>query len=167
MFRQWHQQFLSAIGQVNPRYEELLSIMIKEIDLGRDLEKIVEDGENTAGDVWRSAAGDVYKVLIDKAEEEAYDKIKMVKSGDGMRAYGVMYRWFTDVSGLGLAEQARILMHPEPAKKEEDLAEAVESWQDKLRRLENHGDEYKLPPVFKINALRLLMTGKAKELAVR
>ncbi len=36
-------------------------------------------------------------------------------------------------------------------------------WQDKMRRLEAHGDEYKLAPVFKINALRMLMTEKAKE----
>ncbi len=36
-------------------------------------------------------------------------------------------------------------------------------WQDKMRRLEVHGDEYKFSPVFKINALRMLMTGKPKE----
>ena len=45
-----------------------------------------------------------------------------------MVAYGVLYRWFTDVSGLGLAEQARMLMHPAPPKREEDLAEHVEMW---------------------------------------
>ncbi len=32
-----------------------------------------------------------------------------------------------------------------------------------MRRLEAHGDEYKLAPVYKLNALRMLMTGKAKE----
>ena len=32
-----------------------------------------------------------------------------------------------------------------------------------MRRLEAHGDEFKLAPVFKINALRMLMAGKAKE----
>ena len=37
------------------------------------------------------------------------------------------------------------------------------SWQDKMKRLEAHGAEYKLAPVFKINALRMLMIGKAKE----
>ena len=78
-------------------------------------------------------------------------------------AYGVLYRWFTDVSGLGLAEQARMLMHPAPPKKEEDLAEHVEMWQDKMRRLEAHVDEFKLAPVFKTNALRTLTIGKAKE----
>ncbi len=36
-------------------------------------------------------------------------------------------------------------------------------WQDKMRRLEGHGDECKLALVFKINDLRMLMTGKSKE----
>ncbi len=64
--------------------------------------------------------------MIDKAEMEAYNKIKMVPKEQGVVAYGVMYRWFTDVSGLGLAEQARRLMNPDPPKKEEELAEHVE-----------------------------------------
>ncbi len=75
----------------------------------------------------------------------------------------MVYRWFTDVSGLGLAKQARRRMHLEQPRKEEEFAERVEMWQDKMRRLEAHGDEYKLAPVFKINALRMLMTGKAKD----
>ncbi len=83
--------------------------------------------------------------------------------GQGIKAYGVVYRWFNDASGLGLAKQARRLMHPEPPRREEELAEHAEMWQDKMRRLEAHGDEYKLAPVFKINALRMLMTGKARE----
>ncbi len=36
-------------------------------------------------------------------------------------------------------------------------------WQDKMRRLEAHGDEHKPAPVFKINARRMLMIGKAEE----
>ncbi len=36
-------------------------------------------------------------------------------------------------------------------------------WQDNMRRLEAHGDELKLAPVFKINALQILMAGKATE----
>ncbi len=63
---------------------------------------------------------------MDKAENEAYDKIKMVRTRNGVTPYGVLYRWFTDVSGLGLAEQARMLMYPSPPKKVEELAENVE-----------------------------------------
>ncbi len=39
----------------------------------------------------------------------------------------------------------------------------MEIWQDKIRRLEAHGGEYELAPVLKINTLRMLMTGKAKD----
>ncbi len=62
---------------------------------------------------------------------------------------------------MGLAEQARLLMHPAGPQREEELAEHVEMWQDKMRRLEARGDKFKLGPVFKINALRMLMAGKA------
>ncbi len=86
----------------------------------------------------------------------------MIPQGQGIKTYGIVCRWCTDVSGLGLAEQAKILMHPEPPKREEELAENAEMWQDKMRRLEAHEDEYKLVPVFKINAPRMLMTGRTR-----
>ncbi len=54
-------------------------------------------------------------------------------------------------------------MHPAPSRREEELAEHVEMWHDKMRRLEAQGDEFEMPPVYKVNALRILMTGKAKE----
>ncbi len=56
-----------------------------------------------------------------------------------------------------------MLMHPTPPKREEELTEHIEMWQDKMGRREAHGEEYKLPPVFKINALRMLMVGMTKE----
>ncbi len=36
-------------------------------------------------------------------------------------------------------------------------------WQDKIRGLEAHGVEHRLAPVFNINALRMLMIGRANE----
>ncbi len=80
------------------------------------------------------ASQDIWKVKI---EAEAYRKIKAIPQGRGIKPSGVFYRWFTDVSGLGFVEQARRLMHPEPFRnEEEELAEHVEMWQDKMRRLE-------------------------------
>ena len=46
---------------------------------------------------------------------------------------------------------------------EEELAEYVEMWQGKMRRLEAHGEELKLAPFFNINALSIVMAGNAKE----
>ncbi len=39
----------------------------------------------------------------------------------------------------------------------------METWQDKMKSLEARGGKLKVSPVFKINALRMLMTGKAEE----
>ncbi len=100
---------------------------------------------------------------MDRAESEAYDKIKKKHKGDGVAAYGCLYRWFTDVSGLDLAEQARMPMHPSPPKHMEEFAVYVQMWQDKMRRLGAHVEEFKLAPLFKINVLRMLVTGKAGE----
>ncbi len=44
-------------------------------------------------------SGDVWNTFIDKAGMEASDKIKPVPKGQGIVAYGALYRWFTDVSG--------------------------------------------------------------------
>ncbi len=62
-------------------------------------------------------------------------------------AYCILHRWFSDVSSLGLAEQARVLMHPSPPKREEELAEHVEMWQGEMRRLGARGEDFKLAPL--------------------
>ena len=38
--------------------------------------------------------------------------------------YAEVYKWLTETSGLGLTEQAGLLMNPKPAAKEEYIAEA-------------------------------------------
>ena len=43
--------------------------------------------------------------------------------------YAELYRWFTETTGLGLAEQSAQLMHPKAAAKEEDIAAAIELWE--------------------------------------
>ncbi len=151
-----------AFGQVGGTHEEIIQQLAKETDSGNELDQVVENLRSNHGEEFGEISGDVWNVLIHKSENDAYDKIKMVPKGQGVVAYGVLHRWFADVSGLGLAEQGRMLMHPTPPKREEELAEHVEMWQDKMRRLQAHGDEYKLAPVFKINAVRMFMIGKAK-----
>ena len=41
LFRQWHQKFTTALGQVPENHEEIIQRMVKEIDLGKELEKVV------------------------------------------------------------------------------------------------------------------------------
>ena len=122
IFRQWHQKFMSAIGQVNGRYSIMIEEMVKLIDLGKSIDKVLDEMDYKYAGDWNSMSEEMYKVLIDKADGEAYDKIKSITAGDGCKAYAIMYKWFTDVSGLGLSEQTRRLMHPEQVTREEDLA---------------------------------------------
>ncbi len=49
-----------------------------------------------------------------------------------MKGYAILYRWFAEISGMGLAEQARRLMQPETPKKEVDMAQAIEEWEFRL-----------------------------------
>jgi hypothetical protein len=56
-----------------------------------------------------------------------------------------------------------MLTHVTQPKREEELAENVEMWQDTMRLFDVLGCEFKMPPVGTVNALRILMTGKAKE----
>ena len=74
--------------------------------------------------------------------------------------YAEVYRWFTETSGLGLMEQVAALMHPKQASKEEDIAEAVEAWLEKVNRLGRHGSEHQPPGSFKKVALEKILVGK-------
>ncbi len=76
------------------------------------------------GKTLEEASGVTWKVLIDKTEAEAYDKIKMIAQEKGVNSNGVLYRWLTNVIGLGLAEQARRLIHPPPREEGEGFGRA-------------------------------------------
>ena len=71
-----------------------------------------------------------------------------------------MYKYFTETSGLGLAERARKLMHPEPVQMEEELADRIEDWVQKVERLARHGSDYEMAPVFKMTAIQHLLIGE-------
>ena len=163
-FRQWNHKLKSALRTVDKAYNDVLEAVEKELNIGTPMDKIDEEIKNKIADAdYEKLAHDLYSILIDKAEDEAYDKIKNIDTNEGLRAYMVLYRWFTDVSGMGLAEQARRLMHPEPPKDEGGLAESIEAWYDKMARLEMHGNDFKMPPVYKMNALKALMVGRSKD----
>ena len=64
--------------------------MVRAIDLGKELDKIITAVKGDYGDALRDASGDKLHVLIDKAEMEACDKIKTIPQGQGIQAYGVV-----------------------------------------------------------------------------
>ena len=73
--------------------------------------------------------------------------------------YAEVYKWFTETSGLGLMEQATRLMAPKRAAKEEQVAEVIELWEEKVNRLARYGEEYQLNDAFNKAALKKILTG--------
>ncbi len=50
LFRRWHHKFTTALGQVKTECEEIVRRLAWEIDLGREMETVL----NTLGRVWSS-----------------------------------------------------------------------------------------------------------------
>ena len=55
-------------------------------------------------------------------------------------------------------------MHPDPIKKEEELADRIEDWVQKVDRLSRHGSDYEMPPAFKMAALQHLLISESKRM---
>ena len=77
--------------------------------------------------------------------------------------YAEVHKFFTETSGRGLSQEVIKLMKPAQAKKESDVSEAIEAWEEHMNRLSRHGKEYELPPVFKQEALECILTGKIRD----
>ena len=60
---------------------------------------------------------DLHRIMMDNVEGEAYDKTKGLQLTPGAEVYITIYRWFTEISGLGLAAQAYKAMGPEQANR--------------------------------------------------
>ena len=54
-------------------------------------------------------------------------------------------------------------MNPKAASKEEDIAEVIETWEERVNRLARHGVAYRLPEEFKKVALKAMLVGKIKD----
>ena len=94
---------------------------------------------------------DLSFILIDRAKvgSDVLSRIHNLQSLGGVRMYAEVYKWFTETSGLGLMEEAARLMHLKQASREEDVAEAIEAWLERVNRLERFGTEYNLAESFK------------------
>merc|ERR1712078_956871 len=100
-------------------------------------------------------------ILIDKAKAKSdiLQRITNLKGHGGVRMYAEVYKWFTETSGQGLMEQMQAMMDPKPAGKEEETAEAIEAWEEKLNTLSRYRDEYKLCETGKKVPLKKMLIG--------
>ena len=54
-------------------------------------------------------------------------------------------------------------MQPRVAGKEEDIAEAIEAWEENINRLARHGDDYKMPEKSENVVLTNILVGKLRD----
>lgn len=81
---------------------------------------------------------DLEFILRDRPTEgsDIFHKLNNVKKHGGIRMYAVAFKCFTETSGLRLAEQSAALIDTKPVAREEDIAEAIELWEEKCGQLE-------------------------------
>jgi hypothetical protein len=92
LFRQWHQKFTTALGQVKTECDKIVHKFARDIAFGRKVETILSTFGRGYGPTFGETFRDIWKVLIDRAKAGA----KTIPRGHGIKAYGVVYRWFTD-----------------------------------------------------------------------
>ena len=160
------------MGQVDPLYKEAIKKIMHWADSegSPDLEHgwpqrggVMGIGDMDGLDV-EMLDRDIINVLLEKAAGTVSTKVTNGEAKGGIHVYTEVYKWFTETSGLGLAEQARKLMHPEPVKKEDELADRLEDWIQKVDRLARHGSDYELAPAFKVAAVQHLLSGESKKM---
>ena len=109
---------------------------------------------------------DLEFILIGKANPKS-DILQRItnlqKKHGGVRMHTEVYKWFTETSGQGLMEQTAVMMNPKQAAKEEDIAEAIEMWEEMVNRVARHGEYYKLSEALKKVALKYILVGKVKD----
>jgi hypothetical protein len=134
-YRQWHDKFVNAMAQVNREYRTIMQTIVKAIEKEEKLPAgDIDEWENWFGDNGEEGIDlaaineDLFSVLMDKTESEAYFRVKSVEPGNGIEAFVKIVKWFMGTSGLGLQEKARQIMAPIPPKAEGDIAEAVDKW---------------------------------------
>ena len=64
---------------------------------------------------------------------------------------------------IGLQAVRRERRHRHARGDEQVLAGYLDDWEEKMKRVASHGKAYELSPMFKMIALRLLTTGRARE----
>ena len=166
-FKNWNEKLINATAQTfGPDWRKFMKNLNGRLDQDK---RIFDDNElasipGSQGIAHHiNCSEDLYYVLVEKTEGDAALRVNSGDPGDGLRAYMRVYLWFAGTTGLALTEKTRMLMHPHPVKHEYDIADALEKWSEQERSLRAHGDDYKLSPVFKITALRVLMSCKREQ----
>ena len=116
-FRLWHERFINEVTQVHPAAREVIEGMNTRIDME---EKMSVKSELLAlgkeGFTTDKFIEDLFYILLAKCDGEAAIKVLTVSSGDGLRAYQEIYKWYTGTSGMAMTKRAENIMNPKSAK---------------------------------------------------
>ena len=111
---------------------------------------------------WQGMKRDMYAVLMDKTDGDALLLVRN-RSRDGLMGYMRVNKWFTEMSGRGLAERKRAVMRTTEVKHEEDIFQAIEQWEEELRDLRRITGEEVMSEMLMKTALKEICCGKIKE----
>ena len=119
-------------------------------DKGEELDFTENDLDRLNEDLWY--------IMQEKMEgEETRTKLKGLKEGEGLGGYQKIYRWYSAVTGITLAQKMNSAMNPVKPKKVTDVASHLEHWKALVESLEKFGSAYSLNLPFRITALRVIM----------
>ena len=128
-YKEWHSKFSNTVGQVRPGGKDVILWLNKfqgdtdDIEIGDVLTQIGKEVKWDRNQI----SDDLYAILLSKTSGDI--ALKVQSSGnDGLTAHVKIRRWFTDVSGMALAERRRQVICPAQVKKDEDVAAAIGKW---------------------------------------
>jgi hypothetical protein len=97
-FRQWHLKAMNAMSQVNAVYGQIMKTLETEMDTGKKPDEVAATLVSHFSEYGQFSL-EFYCLLMEKAEGNAFSNIRSGKESDGVSAYLILYRWFTDISG--------------------------------------------------------------------
>jgi len=164
-YKEWHTKFVNVFSQVRPGIRDVLREIEKHKDEAwteQDFDIAMHDDRYR--DKYEEWCQDMWWVLVEKTTGEALLRVRTVENGNGMEAYRRLHNWYGKQTDMGLAELRQRVIRPVQAKREEDIANCIEEWQESMMELRRVDPDYKeLPDAYQIAALRGMLTGKYKD----
>jgi len=173
-FRVWNERLKIAFNQTRKSARKVLDWAsdVTTNAVSREAYEVEELNKNTNGELdkhmqYDTFSEDLFSVLYEKCEGDALLKVQSVDMSSeekGLVAYKAIHAWFTQTTGLAISHRMQYIMSPPRAKKDEDIAQAVEKWEREVTELERlEPEDGKLTWGMKITALKLIITDKIKE----
>ena len=106
---------------------------------------------------------ELWCVLIEKTEGEAYDKVYATAAGDGMMAFIKMHSRFSRFTESGVTNRFIGIMKLEACKHDWEVAGAIEKWEESYRILSEENGVDELKESYRMVALKMLPTGDIKK----